>query len=198
MTSVDADNIRMWQLGLGPMGRKLVVAAHERGYEIVGASDPAHAGRAIGELVDAPGLDDVEVEATGVGRDVDVVQVATVSDAAQVASQIRDALPRADAVVTTCERLAYPTGDDRSLADSLDDEARAADTGVLAAGINPGYAMDLFPVFGTGASSAIERIEVLRRADVSDRRAPLQHKVGAGMTPDAFERAAARNEIGHR
>lgn len=196
--TTDRAHPRIWQMGLGPIGRDLARAIKDRGWELAGASDPAHAGRSIGELIDRPDWRDTTVSRDVRVADADLLLQATVSDLSGAVDQLMPVLPRFEACLSTCEELAWPWSEHPDKARTLHERARDAGTTVVSTGVNPGFAMDLFPLLLGGASSDIQRIEVARRADVSERRGPLLEKIGVGLTPEAFEQRRAESPVGHR
>jgi 4-hydroxy-tetrahydrodipicolinate reductase len=69
--------------------------------------------------------------------------------------------------------------------------------GVLGAGVNPGFVMDRLPLALASACVSVERVHVQRVVDAAKRRGPLRHKVGAGLTPEAFAKGVAEGVLGH-
>ncbi len=68
---------------------------------------------------------------------------------------------------------------------------------VLGAGVNPGFVMDALPLFLTAVCQDVKKIHVERHVDAGTRRYPLQRKVGAGMTQEAFREQIAAKAMGH-
>jgi len=192
------DRLRIWQMGLGPIGRELARAVHDRGWDLAGASDPAYAGRSLGDLVDRPEWDETTVSRDVRVADGDLLLQATVSDLSGAVDQLLPVLDPFDACLSTCEELAWPWAEHPEKAKSLDRRASEAGTAVLGTGVNPGFAMDLFPLLLSGSSSEVRRIRVLRRADVFDRRGPLLEKIGVGERPRDFAERRERGPVGHR
>ena len=60
-----------------------------------------------------------------------------------------------------------------------------------------GYAMDALAIMATGVCNEVSSIEVNREVDAGLRRLPLQLKVGAGLSTDAFETKKATGMFGH-
>jgi 4-hydroxy-tetrahydrodipicolinate reductase len=106
-------------------------------------------------------------------------------------------LERGYHVVSSTEELSYPELREPRLARRLDRAARAAGRCIVGTGINPGFAMDVFPLVLSSNMQTLERVSVHRVVDASLRREPLQRKVGSGMTPDEFAALAEAGRIGH-
>lgn len=197
-----SDTLTAVQYGVGPIGARIVRAAVRRGYEFVGAVDvdPAKVGSDLGVVADVGRplgvtvTDDPDVALDG--DEVDVVFLATASALEAVFPQLRTCLERGIDVVSTCEQLTYPWYRHPDLAAELD--ALATDHGatVLGTGINPGFAMDFLPAVLTTPCHDVASVEVVRVQDAATRREPLQRKVGAGLTVEAFEREI-RGQEGH-
>lgn len=196
--------IRVLLMGLGPIGaavgRQL---ASRRGFRLVGAVDidPAKVGRDAGDLL---GLN----RNLGV-RVVDDVVAAVKKSKPQVAvlcttSSLKSAFPQFETVlklrvpvVSTTEELAYPWRTNRALARRLDAVARKAKVAIVGTGVNPGFAMDALPIALTAICERVDSIRVDRIQDARIRRLPFQKKIGAGMTPNEFERHVAGGTVRH-
>jgi hypothetical protein len=197
-------NIRVIQYGVGPIGAGLVRLMREkRALEIVGAidTDPAKAGRDLGELVgapDAPWGIEVTSDAESMLREaVDVVVHSTSSYLPNVADQLMACLAAESCVVSTCEELSYPFRKHPQLAAKLDAEAKTWGVAITGTGVNPGYAMDKLALTLGAAVRRIEQARVTRVVNASTRREPLQRKIGAGMTVEEFREKVAAGIIKH-
>ena len=196
--------IRVLQVGLGPIGvtvaRQLLA---RRGYDLVGGVDldPAKAGRDLGKVCGLPEPLGIEVR-----RDLDEA-LATLDPAAAVlctssslermAPTVETCLARGAAVVSSTEELVYPWREQPQMAGRLDRAARKAGRAMLATGVNPGFAMDAHPLALTAVCRRVDAIRVRRVQDASPRRLPFQIKIGAGLTPEEFERKAATGDVRH-
>jgi hypothetical protein len=161
-------------VGLGPIGREVVKAVVARPeLRLVGAADPAFAGRDAGELS--------EIGALGV----------------PVSATTAEAVAGVD-IVSTCEDLAYAPLATPDLAGQLDARARAAGISIVGTGVNPGLVMDRLPLTLAAACVRIDRVAVTRVVDAAKRRAPLRAKVGAGLTPAEFQEGVAARRLSHR
>jgi 4-hydroxy-tetrahydrodipicolinate reductase len=190
--------------GLGPIGRGIAaVAAAKRSLRLVGALDvsPDLVGRQLADFV--PGADAGIAVAGSLAEMLarstpQVVLHATGSYLVQVYPQFEAMLEAGLSVVSTCEETSYPLGGTALAAvASLDALCRRRGARLLSTGINPGFAMDVWPLLATAAHTGWQRIRVTRILDASKRREPLQRKVGAGMTPEEFRQAASVGAIGH-
>ncbi len=177
--------IRAVQYGVGPIGAAIVRLMREKSsIEIIGAidSDPAKAGRDLGDVVDGaeapwgvPVTDDAEAM---LGESPDVVIHSTSSYLPSVMNQLMACLAAEACVVSTCEELAYPFRKYTELSAQLDAEAKTWGVALLGTGINPGFVMDKLLITLSAASQTIESARAVRIVDASKRRLPLQKKWG--------------------
>lgn len=193
---------RIVQVGLGPLGIKVLQDAVERGIvDVVGAVDvsPSLAGKPLSALVAgvAPELvvhDDLEdID----WSKVDVALVTTSSALDRCADTFEELLDRKAHIVSSCEELVFPWLRHPTLASELDLAARRADRVLLGTGVNPGFVMDLLPLVTTGVCSDVRSIRVERFQDASTRRVPFQKKIGAGLDRKAFDAAVAAGTLRH-
>ena len=196
--------IRAVQYGVGPIGAAIVRLMREKkSIEIIGAidSDPAKAGRDLGEVVggaDAPwGVPVTDDAAAMLGESADVVIHSTSSSLPNVMDQLMACLAAESCVVSTCEELAYPFRKYPELAAQLDAEAKTWGVALIGTGINPGFVMDKLLITLSAASQEIESARAIRIVDASKRRLPLQKKVGAGMSVEEFRAQVAAGAIKH-
>ncbi|NNE74700.1 MAG: dihydrodipicolinate reductase, partial [Acidimicrobiales bacterium] len=152
--------------GSGNVGRPAIraVAAH-RDLELAGVivNNPDKVGRDAGELayIDAVGVAATDDVALAQADDVDAVVYTVNADFRPIESQqeVLDTLRAGTSVVTPAFYPLYhpPTmGDDlRAL---YDDACSAGNTSVFASGIDPGFSMDILPLFLTGVSADITEI----------------------------------------
>ncbi len=190
--------------GLGPIGRAAAAVVAERPWLVsVGAadSDTQLVGRHLSELCEYESRDgepQVVARLDGASRDgASVVLHCTGSTIRAVAPQLRECLELGLNVISTCEELAYPWGEDDSIARELDAVAKEHEVRLLGTGINPGFAMDYLPMALSTVAQRVDRIVVHRRQDASARRIPLQLKVGAGLSPELFAEGTVKHTIGH-
>jgi hypothetical protein len=189
--------------GLGPIGLGIARLALSRpGLSVVGAIDldPAKVGRDLGELVGLPAAGvrvSADAAATLQAFRPEVVLHATSSSLKVVLPQLNSILDAGANIVSTCEELSFPWVTQPQVAADLDSAARRHGLTVLGTGINPGYAMDALPLLLTASCIAVRSVRVLRIVDAASRRGPLQHKVGAGLTPEAFAAKVADGSVRH-
>ncbi len=100
-------------------------------------------------------------------------------------------------VVSSCEELLFPRLREPRLATKLDKICKKSGARVIAAGVNPGFVMDVLPVFLTGVSRQVRAVHVQRVVNASTRRAPLQRKIGSGLAPEEFRRLWQQGKAGH-
>jgi hypothetical protein len=196
--------IRAIQYGVGPIGAGLARLMREKqSIEIVGAidTDPAKAGRDLGEVVgaaDAPwGVSVTSDAAALLQESADVVVHSTSSSLPAVADQLIACLAAEACVVSTCEELAYPFRKHPQLAAKLDAEAKAWGVALVGTGVNPGFVMDKLVATLSAVAQKIESVRVTRIVDAAGRRLPLQKKVGAGMSVEEFRAQVAAGAIKH-
>ena len=178
--------------GLGGIGAEVAVecVAHSD-LKVVGVVDPAHAGESVAGTT---AVEDLRM----ISGDVDVALFSTTSDLAKLVEHTAPALARGMHVVSTCEELAYPWVGNRKAADALDINARRHNVAVVAAGVNPGFVMDLVPALACSASRAVTAVEVERRVNLRWRRPALARKLGVGLDEQEWSELASAGRLGHR
>jgi 2,4-diaminopentanoate dehydrogenase len=196
--------IRVVQFGVGPIGASIVKLLRQKeAIEIAGAidTDPAKAGRDLGEVVgatDAPWGVGVVADANAVlEKPVDVVVHSTSSYLATVMDQLLECLAAGCCVVSTCEELAYPFRKHPDLAAKLDTAAKDEGVALVGTGVNPGFVLDKLVLTLSAVAQQVDSVRALRIVDASKRRLPLQKKIGAGMTPEEFLAQVGAGAIKH-
>jgi len=199
-----AAKLRVVQVGMGAMGRRLTPFLLERPQlEVVAAVDvdPALVGRDLGDVAGLDRAVGVEVvgslEAAFAGGPVDAALLTTVSGLREVRPQIEVVLRHRANVVSSCEELSYPWETSPEISAEIDRQAKAAGVSVLGTGVNPGFLMDLLPIAVTAICRQVRRITVLRYQDARFRRLPFQQKIGAGLTLEQFARKKAQGALRH-
>jgi 2,4-diaminopentanoate dehydrogenase len=195
MTSVQP--ISVAQYGIGPIGAEIAKLLLSKPWVKVVAAvdvDPNKIGKDLGEVI-------------GLGREVgvkvtreletkaNVVCHSTGSRLRDVSGQLRSLLERGSHVVSTCEELSFPL--DQKIREELQMVARSANVTLLGTGVNPGFVMDKLPLTITSVCQEVKSVEIIRIQNASNRREPLQRKVGAGMTIDEFRAAVEAGKIKH-
>ena len=195
------DTIRVALVGCGATGLEVGRSLHGReDAEVVAAvdTDPAKAGRTLGELLGVGALDvpvrgDLDALRSD-GVDVAVVTVgSTVDSVGPVLERIASA--GIDAI-SLCEALGYPWYDDPDAAQKLHRHAERSCTSILATGANPGFLMDTLPIVLSASLQSVERISIERTTDLS-AYGPLLDKFGFGLTPDEYAQRVGRDVVGH-
>ena len=196
--------IRVVQYGVGPIGASMVrLMRQKQALEIAGAidTDPAKAGRDLGEVVgasDAPwGIIISSDPGPVLERPADAVIHSTSSYLADVADQLLACLEAGCCVVSTCEELAYPFRKHPELAGKLDAAAKEEGVALVGIGINPGFVLDKLVLTLATVSQRVDSAKAIRVVDAARRRLPLQKKIGAAMTPEEFRDKVAAGVIKH-
>lgn len=198
--------IRVVIYGVGAIGRMVArtICEKREEFEIVGAIDLderkvgsdlgvlADLGREVGVKVSAE-PDRVLKETTP-----DIAIIMTTSFLNKVFPQIMTCVKFGVNVISTCEELAYPYIVNKELSRKMDEAAKAKGVRILGTGINPGFLMDVLPLFLTTPCIDVNAIEVTRVIDASKRREPFQRKIGVRLSVDDFRRSIEQGKItGH-
>jgi len=171
--------------------------------ELVGAVDidPDKVGRDVGSLLGLEGRTGISVsadaEAALAESRPDVVVHCTSSFLDRIEGQVAACVHAGAHVVSSTEELAYPYDRDPALSARIDALAREHGVAVVGTGVNPGYAMDTLALAATAPCVAVRSVHVERVVDAGTRRLPLQRKVGAGITEEAFSERKAAGGFGH-
>jgi hypothetical protein len=199
-----SNEIRVIQYGLGPIGSAVARHVVERpGLQLVGGVDiaPAKVGKDVGEAIDLGrplGFAVAAHLAQVLDRtEADAVIHTTRSYFDLFKDQILEILDAGLDVVSTAEELCFPWLAHPQDAAEIDAAAKRAGKTVLGTGVNPGFIMDSLPLFLTGICQRVDRIEVTRAMNASERRGPFQAKIGSGMTVDDFNAKMAEGRMGH-
>jgi hypothetical protein len=196
--------IRVLHFGLGPIGLSIVKQVSERaGLKIVGAVDidPAKAGHDLGEVAGLKKRLGVRVDKDAVralkATKPNVVIHCTSSSLERVMPQLETILAAKAAIVSSTEELAYPFRVHPAQAKRLDALAKKSKVGLLATGVNPGFAMDALPIALSAVCERVESVAVNRMQDARIRRLPFQQKIGAGLTPEQFAKKVKDRSVRH-
>jgi 4-hydroxy-tetrahydrodipicolinate reductase len=196
--------IKVAQFGLGPIGIESLKLLATRGWvRIVGGVDidPAKHGKTLAELGVEPTLrEQIVYPSFAALWDRARPQVVIHTAGSKIGAAIEQITPIAGAgisVVSSCEELLFPYHRARDAAAELDQVCKMSGARVAATGVNPGFVMDLLPVFLTGVSRRVESIYSERVVNASTRRMPLQKKIGSGMDPEQFRALFREGRAGH-
>lgn len=196
--------IRVVLVGLGPIGSAVArQLASRRGFRIVGAVDidPLKVGKDVGDVTELGRKLRVKVTAE-IGKTLkatkpDVAVLCTSSSLKAVMPQFEEVLKYRVPIVTTTEEAAYPAPRNQRLVRKLDAAARKAKVAVIGTGVNPGFLMDALPIALTAVCERVDRVEVHRVQDARIRRLPFQQKIGAGLTPEQFQKGVDNGTLRH-
>jgi 4-hydroxy-tetrahydrodipicolinate reductase len=196
--------IRVIQYGLGPIGIESArLVAKKSGMEIVGAVDISKdlIGRDLGEILNLDQALGVTVtdhaKALFAKTRADAVLHTTGSRIRKIYPELEEIIRARLNIVSSAEELLFPLKENAEPAGRIDALAREHGVTVLGAGVNPGFVMDALPLFMTGVCQEVRKIHIERHVDAGTRRYPLQRKVGAGMTQEAFREQIAAKAMGH-
>jgi hypothetical protein len=197
-------DIRVLHFGLGPIGAAIVKQVAARpGLKIVGAVDvdPAKIGRDLGDVVGLTRRIGVRVhdnagKALKAAR-ADIAVHCTSSSLRRVMPELETIITSKTAIVSTTEELAYPGYTHIRHARQIHGWAKKAKVGVLATGVNPGFAMDALPIMLTSVCERVDRVHIDRVLDARLRRLTFQQKVGAGLTTEQFQKQVDEGGVRH-
>ena len=190
--------IRVIQYGLGTTGLEIVTLMLEKeGIEIVGAiAKTKNIGKDLGDVLGLKKRLGVTVssdpEAVFSSVKADLVVHATVSYLPDAWTQVMKPIEAGLNVITIAGGLVFPPPD---LAKEMDEKAKRFGVTVFGTGVNPGFALDLLPLFLSGISRKVNKITVRRIVDFSKIRPEFLRKVGIGMTMKEFQKASAEGSI---
>jgi hypothetical protein len=196
--------VKVAVVGLGSVGQAVTrLLLQTPTAKVVGAADPAPsaAGRDLGVALGLPRRLRIKVDGDP-HRFIrklraDAALVCTSSLLKEVKPQVLGLAARRVNVLTTCEELAFPVPRRASAFREIDREAKRRKVSVLAAGLNPGFAMDALALMLTAPCTGVRRVSVTRVQDAGARRLPLQRRVGAGLNLGQFRRAVTEGTVRH-
>jgi len=195
--------LRIIQIGLGPLGRRVLEDLADRGLgRVVGAvdRDPNLVGRELADIV--PGIGDgvrvaPSVEELGDTHEANCAVVTTASALESCHDTFVALLERGLSAVSSCEELAWPWLRHPVLAAELHERCVRGGARLLGTGVNPGFVMDALPVVLSGVCRSVRGIEVWRVQDAATRRVPFQRKIGATLDLEAFEARRVEGSLRH-
>lgn len=195
-------SVRVALAGFGEMGREALRALEPRAdAEVVAVYDinPCLVGRPLGEFVPGCRWPAVVVEhPEQAGRPpADVAVHATTAFAAEAQPQLEDLLRCGLDVVTICQELVFPIAERVAIAERIDAIARAAGKTVVAAGVNPGWVLDVLPIAASLGCVDVRRVACRRVVDFSPYGADEMAHIGAGLTEREFRAGVEAGGIGH-
>jgi hypothetical protein len=196
---------RVVQFGLGPIGQSCLRTLLDKSpfIDLVGAIDidPDKIGKDVADLIDRKDATGVivsgDAESVLSSTKPDVVVHTTSSFLDSMYDQLVVCARHGACVVSSTEELSYPYFRHPDISARLDEVAKENGVTLLGTGVNPGYAMDALALMATGVCNKVSHIDVQRVVDAGYRRLPLQMKVGASLTVDAFNERKATGKFGH-
>ncbi|MBX4212464.1 NADP-binding protein [Candidatus Pacearchaeota archaeon] len=194
--------IKVIQFGLGAMGSMMAkIMLEKKDLEVVGAIDrkPENQGKDLGIVL---GLQkEIGVIVSNNPEEVfkksgaDIMLHAAVSYVPQVWEQIKGAIKQGIKVITIAEEMGYPFSKYPSLSEDIDNYAKKYRSTVLGTGINPGFAMDILPLFFTGICRNVKEIKVTRVIDFSPFGPSIQKNIGIGLSSGEFQQGVKEGKL---
>jgi len=198
------NRIRVVQFGLGPIGQACVkVLAEKSGIELIGGIDIDinKAGKDLGEVC---GLQEPlgkivrgDVEAALAEWKPQVVVHTTLSFLHRIEDQLATIIRSGAHIVSSTEELFYPYERNPEFCQRVEALAKQHGVALVGTGVNPGFSMDVLPLCLTGVCVDVKKITATRVVDASQRRLPLQKKIGAGISRKEFRERLATGTFGH-
>jgi 4-hydroxy-tetrahydrodipicolinate reductase len=182
--------------GAGAMGRAIGAELVHRGHRVVAAMDPGLAGETLawdGQPDDVEPLTIVGSVEELLRAGPTVVVHATPRDSELVAQILE--LVEAGVHVASISGIAGLWANDPEAAQLVHDTARANGVRVLGTGSNPGFLLDLVPLFFTGACTRVRRVVASRVADLSPFGVSVCEMYGLGLDPAEFAHRVADGRL---
>jgi len=187
-------------MGLGPTGQAIaraVLATPD--LRLVGAVDPAHQGRSLGEVLGgtAPALAVVAdlLRLLGSARG-GVLLHSLAGDLEDAEPHFTQAVRAGLTVISTCEELCYPWLAHQALAERLDRLAESRDVAVVGTGVTPGFVLDRLPAFLSQVTGPVRHLRAERVVEASGAAPGQAAAMGIGLTAADFDAAAERGDLG--
>ncbi|MEO8399346.1 MAG: dihydrodipicolinate reductase [Ignavibacteriaceae bacterium] len=198
------NKIKVIQYGLGPIGLKITKYISERNsIEIVGAIDISSekVGKSLKDLAEIN--TDLNVKISSNAKEIfestkaDAVILTTTSSLEKIRPQVLEILSYKLNIISTCEELTHPWLTNSKIANEIDEAAKKNNVSVLATGVNPGFLMDFLPMSLTALCKDVKKVTVERIQNAQFRRLPFQQKIGAGLTPEQFQKKKQDGTLRH-
>ena len=190
---------KVLQVGFGSLGKEIFIELLKRkNLKAVGVIDIAKS-----NLGNDPGILTLNrkagIKIVGNIEDVkskpDVALHATTSSLGEAYYQISELLNHRINVLSTCEQLVYPYGNNKKIAKKLHMIAKKNKVSVLGVGVNLGFVMDSLVLKLTSLCSNIHRIRIERVVNIANRRKALQEKMCLGLGLDQYKKF--KKNVGH-
>lgn len=191
------------QVGIGPLGKKIVEYIQEReGIEIAAAVDsaPELIGIPLGDVCQIDNLDIIiqpTLSQAVQNQDIDAAIITTLSSVTGSEAVLSEAAKAGLPVVSTCEELSFPWEANPDVASRLNQVFSDNDVACVGTGVNPGFLMDYLPSVLTSLCQQVDKVEVYRVQDASPRRIPFQKKIGAGLDDKGFKAKVKAGRLRH-
>lgn len=191
--------------GVGSIGKDtIILILDDQRLKIVGLVDtnPEYTGKDLGKLLGTDNLGiKVRADLKALLRETkpDIVVQTTSSTLEEITPSIEAAVRNGINVVTSAEQSVYPEFISKEKADYIDRLARENNVRVLGTGVNPGFAMDTYPlqVYKNEGFDNLISMTVYRWDDTTERRVPLLRKTGAGLNINEFDELDRQGKLGH-
>lgn len=198
--------VRVVLQGFGAMGRagaRTLLARADA--QIVAVLDiaPDLVGRRVGEVLseapvavaDLPIQRPDSVDLLGLGADVALHTTTAFLDLAE--EQLARMLAAGLDIVSICQELVFPLAANRAAVRRLDEVARRHGRSVVAAGVNPGWILDMLVVAATLGCAEVKQVRARRVVDFSPYGPDEMAHIGAGLDEHAFAAGVQTGHIGH-
>jgi len=201
--SPNKKKIKVLQYGFGPIGQETArTVLKKEGLELVGVVDinPEFVGKDVGELLGEKKVGITvkkSLEEALSDKKADIALHTTISFVKRVKPQLEELIRAGINVISSTEELLIPHLQNPEEAKEIDELAKAYNVTILGTGVNPGFVMDILPLFLSSTCLDVKKIEAIREVDAGTRRLPLQKKVGAGLDVDDFKKLAKEKKLGH-
>jgi 4-hydroxy-tetrahydrodipicolinate reductase len=178
--------MRVGFYGAGAMAREIANACIDRGHDNVAALDIRRP---------PPPLEAVFVETPGelIAAQPDVVVHGTPRDG-DLISQICELLEAGCSVVSIAG-VFHLTASDPAGAARLDRTACEHGVSVIGTGVNPGFVLDLAPIFFCGACVRVKRVQARRLVDLRGYGDSVFEMYGVGLSEKEFADAVSEGRI---
>lgn len=127
--------------------------------------------------------------------DADIVLNFGSSTVKDAYSQIKEAIAHGINVITIAECASNPWITEKEISEELDKKAKLNGVTFLGTGINPGFMFDYLPIVITGTLKRTSKIYCKRVVDFSRYGIVVWEHIGAGKTPDEFDKGIKNGDI---
>lgn len=185
-----SQRLRVGMYGCGAMAAEIANVLDGGDHALVGAFSTRRPDNALADVfVDSfEGL---------MAKRPDVIVHATPRDG-DITGQLLD-IVGAGVPVVSISGVAYLRAVDPEAAQVIDQAARENNVAVIGTGINPGFVLDLVPIFFAGGCVDVTRVQARRTFDITPYGDSVMQMYGIGLPEEEFRTAVAQGRIGlHR